>query len=1058
MLRTLSATIIATIALVAPGVALAAPPLPPTNITASAGYTPYATPGDQTPPEIELTAPQDGATVTGTVPIAVTVSDDMRVSSVGVWVDGLLVGSSTAAPFAFDWDTTPFSNGEHTITVTAFDWHGNQTTRTTRVTIDNPASSGLVAAYGFEHASGTAAADAARHGNTGFVRGATWTPTGRFGRALSFDGSNDSVDLPALGTFYRRAFTLEAWLKKTGAKRDVAAVGSWAGGTLGGPMLWVDHLSGRWTQTLAKGAATYLDSGYLPVTGAWQHLAATYDGFTARFYLDGVEVASRPFSRFEMGSTDLWKIGAYGPGPVGFFDGVIDEVRIYRRALTAAEIAVDMATPADSAAPPPATPPAAPANLTATGSLLTATLDWDGAEGASFYDVYRSETPGFVPAPGSRIARVTETAYTDGDRAPGTYYYRVTARNASGDEGPPSSEARAEVAPDVTPPQVQIEQPSADAAVRGHTLLQARVTDDVRVTSVEFAVDGGSLGEGTRSGDIYTRAFDAAQVANGEHRLVVIARDAAGNEATREVVFRVDKVPPPPGLVAAYGFDDGSGTSATDDSGRGLHGTLEGAPTWTAGGMRGAALSFDGIDDRVNLPELGFGFLEGFTFEAWVNKTTAKTDVGIVGQWSSLRGGGPMIWVDHVAGRYRLTTERDLSGYLDSGVAPAIGRWQHVAATYDGSVARFYVDGVEVASRPVAMFGLGQYWRIGAYGPGHEGYFEGLIDDVKIYSRPLSPAEIAADRDGTGGEEPPSDTTPPTAPGDLAVARATTVSIALRWSAATDETGVARYAVYRDGTLVDTTAERTFTVDRLECGTAYRFTVEARDAAGNGSPPAVLDTSTAGCVMNGLVAAYSLEHDARDDSPNGRDGTLVGTSPVAGRYGQARWFAGSSSSRVDLPALGTFYRTGLTLEAWVRRDAVSATIGNDAIVGTWVTGEGGGPMLWVDTVDRRYRLTIGKSMTNYLDSGRSPVDDQWQHLAATWDGRVGRFYVDGAEVANRTYPAGTQAGDSNTWRIGGYTGTSVGFRGAIDEVRIYRRPLTPAEVVTDMQTPIIGAT
>ena len=48
-----------------------------------------------------------------------------------------------------------------------------------------------------------------------------------------------------------------------------------------------------------------------------------------------------------------------------------------------------------------------------------------------------------------------------------------------------------------------------------------------------------------------------------------------------------------------------------------------------------------------------------------------------------------MIWVDHLSGNYRLTLNRGLSTYLDSGRTPAVGTWQHVAATYDGVVARF---------------------------------------------------------------------------------------------------------------------------------------------------------------------------------------------------------------------------------------------------------------------------------------------------------------------------------------------------------------------------------
>ena len=66
------------------------------------------------------------------------------------------------------------------------------------------------------------------NGHNGTISGATWT-TGHDGGALSFDGTSASVDLGALGTFYQSGFTLEAWVKKQSAKKDVGVVGSWNG-------------------------------------------------------------------------------------------------------------------------------------------------------------------------------------------------------------------------------------------------------------------------------------------------------------------------------------------------------------------------------------------------------------------------------------------------------------------------------------------------------------------------------------------------------------------------------------------------------------------------------------------------------------------------------------------------------------------------------------------------------------------------------------------------------------------------------------------------------------
>src|SRR3954463_8230769 len=76
-----------------------------------------------------------------------------------------------------------------------------------------------------------------------------------------------------------------------------------------------------------------------------------------------------------------------------------------------------------------------------------------------------------------------------------------------------------------------------------------------------------------------------------------------------------------PGLVAAYSFDENSGSTLGDQSGNGHDGTVVGA-SWTPG-KYGSALNFNGTSSRVDLPQLGTFYKTGFTLEAWVNKAGA---------------------------------------------------------------------------------------------------------------------------------------------------------------------------------------------------------------------------------------------------------------------------------------------------------------------------------------------------------------------------------------------------------------------------------------------------
>ena len=75
----------------------------------------------------------------------------------------------------------------------------------------------------------------------------------------------------------------------------------------------------------------------MPTTQTWEHVAVTaYDPGPRRenFYVDGQQVATRAFTG-NVGDSNTWRIGAYGAEPTGFFDGLVDEVRIYDRALAA---------------------------------------------------------------------------------------------------------------------------------------------------------------------------------------------------------------------------------------------------------------------------------------------------------------------------------------------------------------------------------------------------------------------------------------------------------------------------------------------------------------------------------------------------------------------------------------------------------------------------------------------------------------------------------------------------------------------------------------------------
>jgi chitodextrinase len=315
----------------------------------------------------------------------------------------------------------------------------------------------------------------------------------------------------------------------------------------------------------------------------------------------------------------------------------------------------------------------------------------------------------------------------------------------------------------------------------------------------------------------------------------------------------------PSGLVASYSFDAGTGTTAKDDSGHGNTGTITNA-SWT-NGLHGKALSFNGANSLVTIPDApALDFTSGMTLEAWVKPSALS------GLWRT-------VVLKEMPGElaYALYAKGDTSapsGIVNTGseqfnrtrVTLSLRRWTHLAATYDGKMSRFYLNGqlVAYASASGSILTSNGSLDIGGNNVWNE-WFNGVIDDVRVYNRALSASEVSSDMDSavtvsaapttttTTTTTPPKDTTPPSTPTGLKAAGATTSQITLGWTASTDNTGVAGYGVYLNGAGSGSSGSTSYTFTNLKCGTSYTLGVDAYDAAGNRSTSSSASASTAAC-------------------------------------------------------------------------------------------------------------------------------------------------------------------------------------------------------------------
>jgi hypothetical protein len=388
--------------------------------------------------------------------------------------------------------------------------------------------------------------------------------------------------------------------------------------------------------------------------------------------------------------------------------------------------------------------PTVPGGLTATARADGARLTWNAASdnvGVAEYRVFRSTSATFTPSPANRIARVDSgTSYTDSGLGTGTYHYIVKAADEAGNLSASSTRVSSTVAGDTTAPTVSLTAPANGASANGTVPVTANAADAVGVQSVQFKLDGQDLGPPDGAAP-FALDWDTTEVPDGTHSLTAVARDASGNATTsgaRTVVVRNT------GLVAGYGFEDTSGTTAKDVMGA-HDGQVTGAAR-TAGGRFGQSLSFDGVDDWVTVPHnaaLDLG--SGMTLEAWVKPSALSTWRSVIQKertgsfdyalYASTDASSPAA---------RVFTANGIDAAAPSALLTTT--WTHLAMTWDGSTVRLFVDGAEVAAQaaPGPLVTSTGALRIGGNSQRSE-WFTGLVDEVRVYARPLTGAEITAD-------------------------------------------------------------------------------------------------------------------------------------------------------------------------------------------------------------------------------------------------------------------------------------------------------------------------
>ena len=537
------------------------------------------------------------------------------------------------------------------------------------------------------------------------------------------------------------------------------------------------------------------------------------------------------------------------------------------------------------------------------------------------------------------------------------------------------------------------------------------------------------------------------------------------------------------GPVAAYSFDAGSGTTVSDVTGHNNTINLLNGTAWSTGKYSRAA-SFDGSNDYGVAAAANSALnLTGrsFTLSAWINpRSNSGWQLIVDKPYTSSHSWPYFDWSMH-----REDSTGRLNAFLGcegvqrpSNSSIPLNTWTHVAVTYDGTALRHYINGVldrttavscavtNTNSRPI---------RIGANGGGTE-VMNGLIDDVRIYNRPLSAAEIQTDMASPLGNATASpDTAAPTVT-LISPAAGTTVSGTVNITAnASDDIAVIGTRFKVDGIDIGSEDQSApysaaWNTTQLSNGN-HTLTATARDAAGNVTTSNPVTVSVSNSVAapaasgSGPLAAYSFDAGSGttvvDVSGNSNTLNLVnGAAWGGGKYGNAVSFDGSNDYGVAAAANSALNLTGrsFTLSAWVNPRSNS---GWQLIVDKPYTSSHSWPYFdWSmhrENSTGRLNAFLGCEAVQRPSNSSIPLNT-WTHVAVTYDGTALRHYING--VLDRTTAVSCAVTNTNSRpiRIGANGGGTEVINGLVDDVRIYNRPLSAAEIKTDMGTALSGGT
>ena len=595
------------------------------------------------------------------------------------------------------------------------------------------------------------ALDATAYGNHAVVLGAQLT-TDRFNKAnmaYSFNGQNQGLVAANSPQLNSPVTTISFWVNP---KEFPASGEAFLLSNGGWQERWKVSMPGHgkpvFTTHSGGACCSDLDSGTPLTIGSWTHVVMVHDGVKDLIYFNGVKVNEKAAAGNLDVTTHPFGIGFDPIDNANYFNGSLDEVQVYKVALNAAEVAALYAVQNQAPTVTDTEAPDAPLNLSATVTFTNVLLAWFPASdnvGVTAYNVYQA---------GVLVATTADLkAYITGLTPLTEFVFGVSAVDAAGNESLRTTlkvTSGPDEAPDVTAPTVPGNL-AGTVASNSVLLTWDASTDDTQVKGYVILIDG--IVYDTVSATSFS-SFIGGLDPQTLYTFEVYAFDLAGNNSATAEITLSTSAPidtGEPGMVAHYPFD-GNAKDATPYLN---HGVIGGNPVFeTANHPNGGGqnIKFDGMQDSVLVPNAVQLISDYMTISFWIrvdgtNLADAEAYVIDFGHWDQRF---KISLPQHL--KIVFTTNGNNAQFanfisdMDSGDGNEMVKtfWWYVTMVHDGTNNIIYVNGQQVNSKPVNTK-LNSTARKLCFGnnPIEGGqYFIGALDNVKIYNKALTAAEI----------------------------------------------------------------------------------------------------------------------------------------------------------------------------------------------------------------------------------------------------------------------------------------------------------------------------